>query len=119
MWRYLLRRFLYMLFTVWVITIISFVAIQLPPGDFVTNLVQQMISSGGRELTPEYEAQLRELYGLNQPVYVQYYKWVRNIVIRGDFGWSFTYRRDAKELIAERLPMTFAASRLAASSSSG
>lgn len=110
MWRYLLRRFLYMLFTVWVITIISFVAIQLPPGDFVTNLVQQMISSGGQELTPEYEAQLRELYGLNQPVYVQYYKWLRNIVTRGDFGWSFTYRRDAKELIIERLPMTFALS---------
>lgn len=110
MWRYLLRRFLYMLFTVWVITIISFVAIQLPPGDFVTNLVQQMISSGGQELTPEYEAQLRELYGLNQPVYVQYYKWVRNIITRGNFGWSFTYRRDAKELIIERLPMTFALS---------
>jgi len=110
MWRYLLRRFLYMLFTVWVITIISFVVIQLPPGDFVTNLVQQMISAGGQALTPEYEAQLREQYGLNQPVYVQYYKWLRNIITRGNFGWSFTYRRDAKELIVERLPMTFALS---------
>jgi len=110
MWRYLLRRFLYMLFTVWVITIISFVVIQLPPGDFVTNLVQQMISAGGQALTPEYEAQLREQYGFNQPVYVQYYKWLRNIITRGNFGWSFTYRRDAKELIVERLPMTFALS---------
>jgi peptide/nickel transport system permease protein len=99
-----------MLFTVWVITIISFVVIQLPPGDFVTNLVQQMISAGGQALTPEYEAQLREQYGLNQPVYVQYYKWLRNIITRGNFGWSFTYRRDAKELIVERLPMTFALS---------
>jgi len=99
-----------MLFTVWVITIISFVVIQLPPGDFVTNLVQQMISAGGQALTPEYEAQLREQYGFNQPVYVQYYKWLRNIITRGNFGWSFTYRRDAKELIVERLPMTFALS---------
>jgi peptide/nickel transport system permease protein len=99
-----------MVFTVWVISIISFVAIQLPPGDFVTNLVNQMISSGGRELTPEYEAQLRELYGLNQPVYVQYYKWMRNILTKGNFGWSFVYRRDAKELIVERMPMTFALS---------
>jgi peptide/nickel transport system permease protein len=110
MWKYLLRRSLYMVFTVWVISIISFVAIQLPPGDFVTNLVNQMISSGGRELTPEYEAQLRELYGLNQPVYVQYYKWMRNILTKGNFGWSFVYRRDAKELIVERMPMTFALS---------
>ena len=110
MWKYLLRRSLYMLFTVWVISIISFVAIQLPPGDFVTNLVNQMISSGGRELTPEYEAQLRELYGLNQPVYVQYYKWMRNILTKGNFGWSFVYRRDAVELIVERMPMTFALS---------
>jgi peptide/nickel transport system permease protein len=110
MWKYLLRRSLYMVFTVWVISIISFVAIQLPPGDFVTNLVNQMISSGGRELTPEYEAQLRELYGLNQPVYVQYYKWMRNILTRGEFGWSFVYRRDAVELITERMPMTFALS---------
>ena len=99
-----------MVFTVWVISIISFVAIQLPPGDFVTNLVNQMISSGGRELTPEYEAQLRELYGLNQPVYVQYYKWMRNILTKGEFGWSFVYRRDAVELITERMPMTFALS---------
>ena len=99
-----------MLFTVWVISIISFVAIQLPPGDFVTNLVNQMISSGGRELTPEYEAQLRELYGLNQPVYIQYYKWMRNILTKGEFGWSFVYRRDAVELITERMPMTFALS---------
>jgi peptide/nickel transport system permease protein len=110
MWQYLLRRSLYMVFTVWVISIISFVAIQLPPGDFVTNLVNQMISSGGQELTPEYEAQLRELYGLNQPVYVQYYKWMRNILTKGEFGWSFVYRRDAVELITERMPMTFALS---------
>ena len=110
MWKYLLRRSLYMLFTVWVISIISFVAIQLPPGDFVTNLVNQMISAGGRELTPEFEAQLRDLYGLNQPVYVQYYKWMRNILTKGNFGWSFVYRRDAVELIVERMPMTFALS---------
>ncbi|MBN1975889.1 MAG: ABC transporter permease [Anaerolineae bacterium] len=110
MWKYLLRRSLYMLFTVWVISIISFAAIQLPPGDFVTSLVNQMISAGGQELTPEFEEQLRELYGLNQPMYVQYYKWMRNILTKGNFGWSFVYRRDAKELIIERMPMTFALS---------
>jgi len=110
MWKYLLKRFIYMIFTVWVISIISFAIIQLPPGDFVTNLVQQMLTISGRELTPEYEAQMRELYGLNEPVYVQYFKWISNIVKRGDFGYSFVYKRQTTELIVERLPMTIALS---------
>jgi peptide/nickel transport system permease protein len=99
-----------MVFTVWVITVISFAVIQLPPGDFVTNLVNQMIAIGGRELTPEYTEQMREIYGLNQPIYVQYYKWITNIIFNQKFGYSFVYRRDAVELIIERLPMTFALS---------
>jgi peptide/nickel transport system permease protein len=110
MWRYLSKRVLTMLFTIWVISVIAFVVIQLPPGDFVTNLVNQMISIGGRELTPEYTQQLREVYGLNQPMPVQYYKWISNIILHGQFGYSFVYRRDAVELITERLPMTFALS---------
>ncbi len=110
MWTYLLKRFLYMLLTVWVITIISFALIQLPPGDFVTNLVHQMTSQGGRELTPEYEQQLRELYGLNESIPVQYFKWLRNIVTRGKFGYSFDLQKDVSELIANRLPMSFSVS---------
>lgn len=110
MWRYLLRRTFYMLFTVWVISVISFVVIQLPPGDYVTTLTSQMVSLGGRELTPEYAEQLRELYGLNEPMYVQYFKWISNILFRGQFGYSFIYKRDAAELITERMPMTFALS---------
>jgi peptide/nickel transport system permease protein len=110
MWQYLLRRFIYMIFTVFVISIISFAVIQLPPGDYVTNLIQQMISAGGKELPSSYEMQLRELYGLNQPMYVQYYKWISNIVLHGKFGYSLVYKRDASELITERLPMTFAIS---------
>ena len=70
MWRYLIKRSLYMLFTVWVISLISFEVIQLPPGDYVTSLVQQMITITGRELTPATEQQLRQQYGLNnQPMF--------------------------------------------------
>lgn len=110
MWQYLARRFTYMLFTVWIISLVTFAVIQLPPGDYITNMVSQMLSSGARELDPEYEVQLREQYGLNQPMYVQYYKWMRNIVTKGDFGYSFVYKRDTMDLIMERLPMTFAIS---------
>ncbi len=110
MWRYLLRRTFYMLFTIWVISVISFIVIQLPPGDYVTTLASQMVSLGGRELTPEFTEQLRDLYGLNEPMYVQYFKWISNIVFHGQFGYSFIYKRDAAELITERMPMTFAIS---------
>jgi peptide/nickel transport system permease protein len=73
-------------------------------------MVTQMISSGMDELPPGFEQQLREQYGLDQPVYVQYYKWMRNIITKGDFGYSFVYRRDAKVIITERLPITFVVS---------
>lgn len=110
MWKYLFRRTLAMLFTVWVVSVISFAIIQLPPGDYVTTLMSQMVSQGGRELTPEYAEQLRELYGLNESTYVQYTKWITNIIFEGKFGYSFVYKRDAVELITERMPMTFALS---------
>lgn len=106
--RFLIRRFLYMLLTVWVITLIAFAVIQLPPGDFVSNLVSEMLSQGAEQLDPAVVEAMREQYGLNDPIYVQYFKWIRNIVTRGDFGYSFVFKRDTRELILERLPMTFA-----------
>ena len=54
--------------------------------------------------------QLREQYGLNDPLPVQYFKWIRNIITKGDFGYSLTYKRDASDLIVERLPMSFSLS---------
>jgi peptide/nickel transport system permease protein len=112
MWRYLFRRFLSMLFTVWVISMISFALIQLPPGDYVTNLVNQLVatSAGASTISSEYVAQLREMYGFNQPMYIQYFKWIGKILTRGEFGYSFVYKRDAAVMIVERLPMTFALS---------
>jgi peptide/nickel transport system permease protein len=99
-----------MLITVFAISIISFAVIQLPPGDYVTSLVQQLISISGRELTPAFEQQMRDQYGLDQPMLVQYGKWVSNIVTKGKFGYSFVYRKDTTELVTERMPMTMAIS---------
>ncbi|MBN2303851.1 MAG: ABC transporter permease [Anaerolineae bacterium] len=110
MWQYILRRFTYMIFTVWIISLITFAVIQLPPGDYVSTMVSQMINSGMDELPPDFEQQIREQYGLDQPLYQQYYKWVRNIVTEGNFGYSFVYKRDAKTIIMERLPASFALS---------
>jgi peptide/nickel transport system permease protein len=110
MWKYLARRFSTMLFTLFVISLISFAVIQLPPGDYVTSLVSQMASQGGGNISADFEQEMRALYGLDQPIYVQYFKWMRNILTRGYFGYSFVYRRDALTLIVERLPMSFALS---------
>jgi peptide/nickel transport system permease protein len=105
--KYLIRRALYMVFTVWVITMIAFAVIQLPPGDYVSQLVTDMMGQGVDRIDPVVIEQLREQYGLNDPIYVQYMKWMRNIIFEGDFGYSLALKRDAKELILERLPMTF------------
>lgn len=97
-----------MILTVWIITLVAFAVIQLPPGDYVTNLVSEMMSQGADEISPEIIEALREQYGLNDTIPEQYVKWMRNIITQGDFGYSLTFKRDASELIFERLPMTFA-----------
>lgn len=104
--RFIAKRFAYMILTVWAITLVSFIVIQLPPGDYVSNLVSEMAAQGVDEIPPEVIAQLRATYGLDQPLYVQYFKWIRNIFFEGDFGYSFTFQRDAGEIISERLPMS-------------
>jgi peptide/nickel transport system permease protein len=73
-------------------------------------MVSKMISSGAKDIPPDFEARMREQYGMNQPVYVQYFKWIGNIILKGNFGYSFTYQRDARVMIIERLPMSFALS---------
>jgi peptide/nickel transport system permease protein len=110
MWRYIIRRTTYMLITVFAISIISFAVIQLPPGDYVTTLVQQLVTISGREITPAFTQQMRDQYGLDQPMLVQYGKWISNIVTKGKFGYSFVYRKDTTELVTERMPMTMAIS---------
>jgi peptide/nickel transport system permease protein len=105
--KFFVWRLAYMLITIWVITIISFAVIQLPPGDYVTVLKSQMLNAGAKEVSAELEQSLREQYGLDQPIYIQYAKWMGNIFLKGEFGYSFVYRDDAFTLISERLPLTF------------
>jgi peptide/nickel transport system permease protein len=105
MWKYLTRRFLYALFTIWVISVVAFVVIQLPPGDYVTDTIRRLRAQSGN-VPPEWEERMRQIYGMDDPMYVQYYKWIRNIILRGSFGYSFIYKRDAGEMIMERLPMS-------------
>jgi peptide/nickel transport system permease protein len=105
--KFLIRRFFYMLITIWITSLVAFAVIQLPPGDFVSNMVSEMTQQGMDEISPQVIAQLRDQYGLNDPLPIQYFKWIGNIITKGSFGYSLDLRRDARELILERLPMTF------------
>jgi peptide/nickel transport system permease protein len=101
---YIGRRALLAVFTVWAISVLAFVIIQLPPGDYVTSYIAQMASMGS--VVSDEEAQtLRIQYGLGQPVYVQYLKWMKQVV-RGNFGMSMEWRRPVSEVIGERLWLT-------------
>src|SRR5256712_9781291 len=87
---YIGRRALLAIFTVWAISVLAFVIIQLPPGDYVSSYIAQMAAMGS--VVSDEEAQnLRIQYGLGQPIYVQYYKWVK-LIAQGNFGMSMEWR---------------------------
>ncbi|HRJ42021.1 MAG: ABC transporter permease [Caldilineaceae bacterium] len=102
---YILRRVFYMVPTLIVISIISFVIIQLPPGDYLTTYVAELVSQG-ETVNQATLDQLKQRYGLGLPVYQQYLKWIGGILLRGDFGQSFTWGRPVNELIWDRLFFT-------------
>lgn len=101
---YIIRRLLTMIPTLVAISIISFVIIQLPPGDFLTTYVAQLSVSGESVDQAELD-QLKHRYSLDQPMYMQYLKWAWNFV-HGDFGHSFEWNKPVSELIGERLGLT-------------
>ncbi|SDS75379.1 ABC transporter permease [Actinopolymorpha singaporensis] len=107
MGRYLLRRFAYMIPTVFLISLVSFAIIQLPPGDYLTTVVANL-SRTGQTVDPAQLAALKQRYALDQPLVAQYAKWISNIVLHGDFGQSFEHGRSVASLLAERLPLTLA-----------
>jgi peptide/nickel transport system permease protein len=106
--RYIARRLALGVLTMWAISVLSFVIIQLPPGDFVTTYIARLAESGG-STAPGQVAQLRHDYGLDQPMYVQYLKWMGRVV-HGDLGMSLDWNRPVADLIGERLALTMAVS---------
>ncbi|MDR3533044.1 MAG: ABC transporter permease [Rhodopila sp.] len=101
---YLLRRLGLAVITVWAITVVTFIILQLPPGDFVDAYVAQASAMGTAISAAEADA-LRHAYGLDQSLWVQYYKWLSHIV-HGEFGQSFEYGRPVTEVIGDRLWLT-------------
>ena len=104
MTRYVLQRLVLLPILLFVFSVTVFAIVQAPPGDFLTAYVATLASSG-TSISAEHLEALRREYGLDQPVYVQYLKWMRNLV-NGNLGLSLEYQRPNAELIGERLVLT-------------
>jgi peptide/nickel transport system permease protein len=104
MLRYIARRLGLGLFTIWVISALTFLIIQLPPGDFATTY-QARLAQGGTDSAADVVAKFRADYGLDQPLYVQYFKWVGQVV-QGNLGVSLDLNRPVSDVIGGRLVLT-------------
>ena len=106
---FLVRRTSIALLTLIVLSMIAFVIIQLPPGDYVDHYVIQLLQGGRADrasaVSEALEKNLRREMGLDRPQLVQYGKWIWKIV-RGDFGMSLEFQKPVSEVIGERLLMT-------------
>lgn len=103
--QFILRRILLMIPTMFVISVVSFIVIQLPPGDFLTSYIAN-ISASGEQVEADVIAALNQRFGLDQPMHVQYFKWITNIIFNGDFGQSFAWNVPVEDLIWGRLGLT-------------
>lgn len=103
---FIIRRLISAVVTFFLITLISFLVIQLPPGDVVSNWVRQQEASTGQPLPPETIENLRRAYGFDQPLVVQYFKWIDGFP-SGDFGFSIEYSNaPVAEILAQRTGLT-------------
>ncbi len=102
--KFLVKRLLTALLTIFLITFVVFVVIQLPPGDYVDTVVTSMIAEG-EQVTEADILLLKESYGVNRPLIVQYGDWLFGLVT-GDWGTSYYYNQDVLEVISETLGTT-------------
>lgn len=105
MLRFIAQRLLWVVISLVLISIITFIIIELPPGDFAERYALQLGYSGIHVTSADMEG-IRKMYGLDRPLLERYWKWVTNIILHGNFGISFEYQKPVKELIGERLGYT-------------
>ena len=108
---YVIRRVIYAVVTMLVVSVVAYIIIQLPPGDYLTSYIMRLEMQGGEVTDAEVETLKRE-YGFDLPPHLRYFKWMANL-LRGDLGRSFFYNRPVLELLAERLPLSLLVSLLA------
>ncbi len=102
---YIIRRIIYIIPVLFLISLISFLVIQAPPGDYLTSQMERLEQQYGSAVR-EQIATLRKRYGLGEPLHIQYFKWISNIILRGDFGRSFAEERSVRDILRTRIPLT-------------
>jgi len=102
---YIIRRVIMLIPILVLISVASFIVIELPPGDWVSNYINNLRTSG-IELEESEADRLTAMYGFDQPSYVRYARWMQGIVTRGDFGWSFQWGKPVNDILRDRLPYT-------------
>ncbi len=102
---FIIKRLLWMIPSLFAVSFLAFVLIQLPPGDYVTTYIATLAASN-EIVDQNAAAELRSRFGLDQPFIFQYFKWITGIVLRGDFGLSFEWQQPVSELIWERMALT-------------
>lgn len=107
--RFLIKRLISLIVTLFAVSVVAFAIIQLPPGDFLTSYLANM-GADGQTINQQAVDSLREQYGLDQPLFVQYTKWMSNILLKGDYGQSFEWNRPVEEVVWSRMGMTLALS---------
>ncbi|MCY4538956.1 MAG: ABC transporter permease [Chloroflexi bacterium] len=103
---YLIQRFIYMIFLLWMVSVVTFVVIQLPPGDYLSTYIARLEQNTGEQIEEEIVEALRKQYGLDLPLHLRYVKWIGQ-VLNGEFGFSYDYQQPVRDLIGERLILTF------------
>ncbi len=105
MLNFIVRRFVILIPLLIIISIMSFVIIQLPPGSYIDSYIQTLRASGF-EVQEQEIARLTRQYGLDRPMHMQYYMWMRNFILHGRLGRSFQWNQPVTEILIERIPMT-------------
>lgn len=100
MWSFIIRRLLIMIPTMFLISVLCFIITELQPGSFASQFMENP------NISPEHLVRLNEMLGLDKPPVQRYFMWIKGIVTRGDFGYSFAYKRPVGELIWERMGWT-------------
>lgn len=105
MLQYVIRRLLIMIPTLLAISLVAFIIIQLPPGDYLTTVITNA-AARGEQIDPAEVARLERQYGLDQPLVIQYFEWLGGLLV-GDWGYSFEFNRPVAEIIWERIGWSF------------
>jgi peptide/nickel transport system permease protein len=106
MMAYLVRRVLYAVLALWAVSVLSFFIIQLPAGDYVSAYIASLEAMGEGGLSSDAAGTIRETYGIDRPLPVQYFKWITRILFDFDFGISFQSTAPVSEIIGPRLLLT-------------